>query len=488
MKPVRMTEGQRTLDGTVRVFLAEALILPAGLIVTVVLTRRLGADGYGLFTLAATLVAWLEWTITSVFARATYKCIGEVSDWRPVGTMVLRLHLVVSAACAVLLVALAGPIAALLGEPALAGYLRLFAVDIPILSLAHAHRNILIGTGGFRQRAWLSAARWTVRLMLIVALVALAGFSINGAILATIGASVIELDLARWFIRPALFGPSDFPVRRLWVAAVPLFLCALALRVIDKLDLFMLKTLGATAAQAGVYGVAQNLTIVPAIFSMSFAPLLLSTLTRLLRDGQEQHARAMARDAMRLVLLLLPLAGLSAGAASEIVQLIAGPDFAPAGPLLAVLIFEALTGTLLSVANAILTAAGNANWTFIIAWPLVPLALIGHLLMIPRFGALGAAVVTTGLTTCGMVAAVGAVWRQWRVTLPVASAARSVVLCAMAYTLAAWWPTGGSLLVVKLSAVSTLVMVGFMVSGEFNRREVALAWSLVPGLKPAATD
>jgi O-antigen/teichoic acid export membrane protein/ubiquinone/menaquinone biosynthesis C-methylase UbiE len=488
MKPVSSTEGQRTLDGTVRVFLAEALILPAGLITTVVLTRRLGADGYGLFVLAATLVTWLEWTIAAVFARATYKCIAEVSDWRPVATMVLRLHLGVSAACAVLLAALSGPLAALLGEPALAAYLRLFAVDIPIFSLAHAHRHILVGTGGFRQRAWLSAARWTVRLVLILALVALGEFSVKGAIVASIGTSVIELGLARRFIRPALFGPTDFPAQRLWAAAVPLFLCALALRVIDKLDLFMLKTLGATAAQAGIYGVAQNLTVVPGIFAMSFAPLLLSTLTRLLRDGHEQHARAMARDAMRLVLLLLPLAGLSAGAAGEIVRLIAGPDFAAAGPLLAVLIFEALTGTLLSVTNAILTAAGRANWTFIIAAPLVPLALIGHLLMIPRFGSLGAAAVTTTLTVCGAAAAGVAVWLQWRVTLPVASVARSTVLCVVAYVLAAWWPAGGLLLVVKLAAVSMLVLVGFLVLGEFSRREIALAGSLVPGFKPAAPD
>jgi O-antigen/teichoic acid export membrane protein/ubiquinone/menaquinone biosynthesis C-methylase UbiE len=470
------------------VFLAEALSLPAGLIIMVVLTRRLGADEYGLFTLAATLVAWLEWTIMAVFARATDKCIGEVSDWRPVGTMVLRLHLGISAGCAVLLMALAGPVAALLSEPALSGYLRLFAVDIPIFSLAHAHHNILVGMGGFRQRAWLAAARWTVRLLLIVALVGLAAFSIKGAIVASIGTSVIELGLARRFIRPALFGPTDFAARRLWVSAAPLFLCALALRVIDKLDLFMFKTLGATAAQAGLYGLAQNLTVVPGIFAISSTPLLLSTLTRLLRDGHEQYARAMARDAMRLVFLLLPLAGLSAGAAGEIVRLIAGPAFAAAGPLLAVLIFGALTGTLLSVANAILTASGKANWTLIITAPLVPLALIGHLLMIPRFGALGAAAVTTSSTLCGAAAAVGAIWRQWRVTPPVASVARSVVLCVVAYALAAWWPAGGLLLVVKLAAVSMLALVGFLALGEFSQREITLAWLLVPGLKSVASD
>ncbi|MFO1429193.1 MAG: methyltransferase domain-containing protein [Candidatus Competibacteraceae bacterium] len=488
MKPRPSAAGHRILDGTVRVFLAEALILPAGLIATVVLTRRLGADGYGLFTLAITLVTWIEWTITAIFARATYKCIAEVSDWRPVGTLVVRLHLGVSVACAVLLVALAGPIAALLDEPTLAGYLRLFAIDIPLFSLAHAHRNILIGTGGFRQRAWLSAVRWTVRLVLVLALVGLAGFSVNGAIVASIGTSVIELAIARRFIRPALFGPADFPVRRLWEAVVPLFLCAMALRVFDKLDLLMLKALGATAAQAGIYGMAQNLTVVFGIFAASLSPLLLSTLTRLLRDGREQHAHLMARDAMRLVLLLLPLAGLSAGAAGEIVRLIAGVQFAAAGPLLAVLIFGAVAGVLLGVTNGILTAGGKANWTFIIAGPLVPLGLVGHLLLIPPFGAMGAAVVTTGLTVCGAALAVGAVRRLWRVAPPAASLGRSVLLCTGTFALATLWPASGIMLVVKLVALSLLVLVGYLVLGEFSRREIALAWSLVTGTKPSVSD
>ena len=480
MNQVNSNEGHRTLDGTVRSFLAESLILPVGLITTVVLTRQLGADGYGLFTLAATLVAWIEWTITSMFSRATYKCVGEAADWRPVGTMVVRLHLCVSIACGVLLVALASPIAAILGEPALAGYLRLFAIDIPIFSLAHAHRNILIGTGGFRQRAWLSAARWTVRLVLIVSLVGLAGFSVNGAIIAGIGTSLIELALARRFIRPSLLGPAEFPARRLWEAVVPLFLCAMALRLFDKLDLFMLKTLGASAALAGVYGVAQNLTVVVGIFALSFMPLLLSTLTRLLRDGHEQHARLMARDSMRLVLLLLPLAGLSAGGAGEIVQLIAGPKFAAAGPLLALLIFDAVAGTLWSAANAILTAAGKAKWTFWIAGPAVLLALVGHLLMIPRFGALGAATVTLGVTVLGAVAAVFAVWRLWRVTPPVASVARSVAVAVGAFVLATLWPAAGVMLVVKLAVIALAVLAGYLALGEFSKREIELAWSLIP--------
>jgi len=484
------SEGKHTLEGTVRLFLAESLIVPAGLVTMVVLTRRLGAEGYGLFTLAAALVAWVEWTITAAFARATYKCVGEVADWRPVGTVVLRLHLWISLVAALLLATLAGPVSALLGEPALAGYLRLFALDIPIFSLAHAHRNILVGVGGFRQRAWLSVGRWTARVSLIVALVGLAGFSIRGAIFASIGASLVELALGRHFIKPALFGPTDFPSRRLWEAVAPLFLCAVALRLFDKLDLFLLKMLAPSESTAltGLYGAAQNLTALVGIFSMSFSPLLLSTLTRLLRDGHPEHARLMARDAMRLVLLLLPLAGLTAGAANEVVRLIAGEKFADAAPLLAVLMFAAVAGTLMSVTTGILTAANRARWTFALAGPMVPLAALAHAWMIPRYGAMGAACVTTTIALLGTVASMMAVWQLWRVGVPPASVARSVLLCTGAFALTALWPTPGAMVIVKLAVGSILVLLTYLVWGEFDRREIGLAWSLVLGRKPTTVN
>src|SRR4029078_12716262 len=83
------------LGGTARVFVAELLILPTGLLITALLTRRLGTGGYGLFTLALTLVTWSEWSVPGVFARATIKFAAEAADWRPVGTTVVRLHLLV---------------------------------------------------------------------------------------------------------------------------------------------------------------------------------------------------------------------------------------------------------------------------------------------------------------------------------------------------------------------------------------------------------
>jgi O-antigen/teichoic acid export membrane protein len=217
------------LGGTLGVFLAEALIVPTGLLTAVFLTRRLGPEGYGLFTLAATVVAWIEWSVASVFSRTAVKALGEADDWRPVGATLLRLLLGAGLGAAALLGLLAGPIATLLDEPTLAPYLYVFALGVPLFGLSYAHRLVLIGTGRFYGRALAGASRWTARLLLIVLLVEL-GLSVQGAVLGTIGATFVELAVSRFYARPSLSGRPAFPARQLLNAAVPLVLLALSVR------------------------------------------------------------------------------------------------------------------------------------------------------------------------------------------------------------------------------------------------------------------
>ncbi len=473
------------LEGTLRVFLAEALLLPTGLLTAAFLTRRLGPGGYGLFTLAATVVIWIESNISSVFARATVKFVGEAEDWRPIGDAVVRLHLIASGGAALLLWLFATPLATLLNEPVIATYLRLFALDIPLFSLAHAHRHILIGIGGFRQRALASAGRWIARLLLIVFLVEM-GLSVPGAILGSIGASLVELAIGRFYVRPSLSRRSAFPLQQLWGYAAPLFLAALSLVLYNRLDLLALKVLGGTAAQAGIYGAAQNLSLAPGIFALSFSPLLLSTLSRVLQAEDGRPAKELGRDAMRVAIGLFPLAGMTAGAAPEIVGLIFGPLFLPAAPLLAYLIFGAVAMVMISVTTAILTAAGKPGWTFALTGPLVPLAIAGHIALIPRSGALGAALVTTLFAGLGALAAVVAVYRIWQILPPEGTLWRSTILCGLAYALAALWPTPGLLLLLKLPAIGLSILLAYLLLGEFSPGEIALGramlrWQTVPG-------
>lgn len=443
----------RLFDGTMRVFLADVLIVPTGLLTVMFLTRRFGPDGYGLFAVAATLVAWIEWGSASLFSRLTVHLVAEADDWKPVAGDLLRWHLAIGSLAMFSLWWLAAPIAALMEAPVLADYLPLFALDIPLFLLAQAHRNILTGVGQFRSRAVASFGRWMSRLVLIVALVEW-GLSIQGAIIGCIGASVVELIVCRYYIRPPLFESGSWLTLPFPRSTLPLILSAASVSCFTKLDLLALKMMGGTSAQAGFYAAAQNLSILPGIFAQGYSALLLSTLNRLIGQGNTDQAKETAREAVRIAMALLPLAGLFAGAAPGIVELCFGPAFRPAATLLTILIFGAIAQVMIAVTIAILTAAGELRWTFWLTGPLVPLAVIGYLCLTPRLGFLGPAVVTSSVAFLGSLTCLIAVRHVWDIHLSAAALFRSLVLCGIAYALAGAGPDAGLGLLIKLGALA----------------------------------
>jgi O-antigen/teichoic acid export membrane protein len=473
--------GQETLAGTVRVFAAEALIFPTGIVTAAFLTRWLGADGYGVFSLAALLVTWFQWSVVALLSRPTILSIRGADEWKPLATRILHVHLAAGVMCAVILYLAAPLLARALSVPSLTFYLRLFALDLPVFVYAHGHRNIATGLGRFGHRARAVATRWTARMALILLLVGL-GWSITGAIVASIGASILELIVARRYDRAPLFTRSAASARPFLVAAAPLFLSAIALRILQDADLFALKALGASTAEAGIYAAARNLALATGVFSGAFAPLILSTLVRLVREGAVDHARDMSRDALRLVLALTPFVALAAGASDGIVRLIFGAAFAPAGPLLSRLIFAGLAFTVIAVGSAILIAGGRIDLPARIFAAMLPLTIAAHVWIIPRFGAIGAAWVTTGAMTMGATVTLVAIGRMWGVAPPLASVIRTAAISFAAGLAARAWPAAGLELVVELVLIGGAIPLAFLALGEFSRRELSIARQAVfPG-------
>lgn len=456
--------------GTLQVFLAEGLLLPTGILTAAYLTRQLGPEGYGVLMLATTIISWIGWSITSAFTRTTIKFVSEAEDWRPVAATVLRLHLILGAVAVAMLWLASHPLAIALGEPGMVNILRLFAFEIPIFCLTYAHRSVMVGLGQYEQRAISTGIRWCLRMLLIIALVA-AGLSLTGAILGSIGAALTELVICRHYLQVPLFTQSSFPMGRLWGYALPLFLLAISLRLYEKLDLFMLKLLGGTAAAAGYYSTAQNLALAPSLFTLAFVPLLLSTLTRTLYAGDLTSAKQLSRNALRLVMLFLPFAALLAGSAPDLIALIFSVTFIPAAPLFALLIFAAVAMAMIAVTTAILTAAGKPNWTIALAGPMVPLAMLSDLLLIPKLGALGAAIVTTCVATVAAVTCIAAIYHHWQILPPASSSGRSLFLSMVVFTLASLWVTPDWFVLVKLAIVSLLTVFLLWLLGEFSDHE-----------------
>jgi O-antigen/teichoic acid export membrane protein len=467
---------QRAGQGTAAVLLAESLALPTGFAVAAILTRSLGPESYGRYSIASTVIVTLEWILVALLTRPTIKFIAEAGDWRPVAATSFRVYLGMGLAIGSAVWLLATPVASVLQDPVLADYLRLFAIEIPIFAAASAYRSVLTGLAHFRQQAMASAGRWVGRLGLIALFTGL-GWRVDGAILGNIGGVLIAAGVGQAFVGRSILGRADFARRELFQLAVPTFLLTLSVQLFGRLGLLALKALGGSGEAAGFYGAAQNLLVLAGIFNVAVGPILISTVAAGRRAGDDARAKWAATLALRFGLWMFPFTAIVSGSSSEVVALLFGNQFAEAAPLVAVLINGAAALVLISVASGLLVALGRPWPAFLLTTPLLPLALVGHVLFVPRLGALGAALVTTSTALVAASICVLVVCLIWPLRPPLGAIFKSAAVSVAAYAAAAAWSAPGPWLVVKAAVLSIGVASAAAVLGELTRKDLDWMWT-----------
>ena len=85
-----------TAVGTLQDLLSSALGLPLGLIAAALLSRTLGAEGYGVFSVALSIVLLVEVSITFGFSRTAVKFVAEAADWQPVASVLINAQFLTS--------------------------------------------------------------------------------------------------------------------------------------------------------------------------------------------------------------------------------------------------------------------------------------------------------------------------------------------------------------------------------------------------------
>jgi O-antigen/teichoic acid export membrane protein len=462
---------RQLLGGGTFLLLADALQLPSVLVLGMYLSRRLGAEGLGLYLLASSLIGWLELAVSTLFARATVHLVAESRDWKPIASLALRWH---AGVCLIVLAALwlvVAPFPQILGAPGLASCVLLFSLEIPLFAVTRSHAHVMLGLGRYQARAWTSVARWSTRCLLGMLLVEL-GLGVKGAILGALGSTLVELVVARWYVRPPLLAPTPPGLRRkLFDYSWPLFLHGVSIQLFHRLGLLLLVPLGGTVAAAGVYGAADSLLRIRRTLGQSLTPLLLSTLSRMTRDDQAEAASRLSRNALRVVLLTVPAMAAIAGAAAPIMAWIFGPAFVDGGPVLGVLIAGAPPFVVISVATAIFTARSRPRAPVVLTAPMVPAALLGYWLAIPRWGGLGAAWVTALALVATGLACLLALRRLAGIAPPAATALRTAAVSIATFFAARALPVGGWWLPLELPLLVLAGAAALLALGELDAKE-----------------
>jgi O-antigen/teichoic acid export membrane protein len=253
--------------------------------------------------------------------------------------------------------------------------------------------------------------------------------------------------------------------------AAPLALSAICLRLLDRMDIFALRVFGGSLDSVAAYGVAQNMALGPSLFGTAFVPTLVAAFSYRAARGDADGARRLSGEALRAGFLVLALTLLVAGAAHGLIELLFGARYAAAAPLFSLLIVGAGATLLNGLAIAVLVGAGNLRLTVWLTAPLLLVAALGHALLVPRFGALGAAIVTTSAAVLGATASSVATRILVGTPIPYPTLYRSLGLGALTAWAVARLNVSGAA-VIPVLAVALLILAGALVlSGELRASE-----------------
>ena len=465
---------RRTAAGTVKLAASQAAMVVGGVAIHVYLARALEPKFYGDLAVVTSVINWWQVVSFSLLGAATIRFVAAAGNkWGEVAATAVRTQLLWSISLLVLYVASASTIARLLGDPSLTPLLWLFGVDLIFYGLYQAYRRVLMGRRKYGTAAITWGWYWVAKVLLVCGLVAL-GLSVKGAIIGSVGASVVGLILAWWW--NGVRTPEEwFSARTLIMFGLPLTGLAVLGRVFEYMDLWCVKALLASAQAPGYYWAAKNMYSAAMTVPAAVMVAMLPTLTQAIATKNQAACRELIEQAFRFVFVTMlgALALVSCGA-KEVITLVFSAPYAAAATPATILMVAGVMVSVRGVGSTTLVAAHKPGLCFAALAPVLPVNIGLNLLLVPRYELIGAAIATatTGLLSAAIMTVL--MWREFRMLFSVRSLLRVTLVAAAVYLLGRLIPAAGGLIVVKLLGLVGAYLLLLTLTGELTRRDLAL--------------
>ena len=377
-------------------------------LIALMLARLLGANSYGLYVLAvsaATLFASFSLLgLDDAMVRYVAIRSGRGDQLGVRGT--IKLGVVVATVGGVLIgivmFAAAQPIAeGIFHEPRLTHLLRLLAVIVPFLSLS----NVLAGTArGFGRMDYVALAenvvQSLVRLVLVAVIaVAMQGLNVTVAVIA-FGISDVAATIALIVLLQKYFPVSQLRDGEMREVAPECFRFAIPLWLSGMLRQFRRSfqtiLLGATAAAAsvGIFSIVSSITTVGHVCLLALFVAVKPTLARLHDIGDREGLTHLYTTATRWAYTITLPFFLVIVLFRESILLVFGESFAAGSTALLIYAFAEVVNAGTGICGPVLDMTGHTMMKLVNAITLTVLLVVGNVLLIPRYGVVGAAIAT----------------------------------------------------------------------------------------------
>jgi len=447
---------QSAKQGAILLTAAQAWHALSSYVIFVTAARMLGEERFGDFGLVAWTMTALETLVIAGVPRSVSYYVARVADAAGViAVRGLKVTLALAAALTVLLIAATPLIVMLWRDPAMAGALRISAVDF----VAFAGFAVLVqavnGLHLFRRQAAIWVVYSTAKVVAVVGLLYVGGtveWGILGYVVASAVGTVVAVVGSVGPLRRARDRAAAADARALMQFGLPVAVHAVTLMVFLNADLWAAKWATADRRIAGGYVAASTLARVFYFIFVAFGEALFPAVARQFMADRRDEALAQIRHGMAvLVCLMVPAVGVATGAAAPALGAVYGPSldgtqtgFREAAPFLVLLAPTAAALTLVAVLAAVIAAAGRATRMAQLLVGLVALDVVSVFVCASQWGATGAAAGALAISLVGLVTT--AIWTRHifgAALIPARAAIGAVVVAALLHVaLGAWSPEG----------------------------------------------
>ncbi len=377
--------------GTLYSISSKIIYLICGYAIYVLIGRILGPSQYGIIGVVFSSLNFSHIFLKNGVPQATVKYIGgDKTSAYPVMSTAMRIQLPWAIILFLLVFGGAEVISLrVLKDIELTPYIRLASVTIIPLAFYTIYESTLIGVRNFSKSALGMAFTSVMRLVLVSTFLVL-GMAVNGVFIGYICAAILGVIIVRSFCS---FDKSSsrFDSKKILSFALPLVITGGMVTLLLNIDSILVKRIMGNDTQVGFYFSAA--TIAHALYQMAgpFGVTLLPSIAHSYKRNDYELTRKYVRQVFRYILIIsMPVAAIVSATSSELVTLIYGDTFYPAGLPLSILIFGSLFFGLSTALNTSISAIDHP-WIATIFY-LFPAILIVPLSLswISKYGLVGA--------------------------------------------------------------------------------------------------
>jgi O-antigen/teichoic acid export membrane protein len=472
--------GVSTATGAAWQMLGFVCLTGCGYIVAVLLARSFGPAAFGAYGVVYSVLMASEQILRLGVPQALTKLIAgsrdaDTSKLEATGFM---LGLLINLAGFAVLWTIAPWLADWLPVENGTLLFRIAVLDIPFFGLYRVVVHILNGRRDFRTTGKVTCAYALIRTLGIIILVVTGSLSIEGALLVNVIASLVGLLLLLPRAGARAFQPTLIERSQIMSLALPILVTDIGIQCLLSVDLWLLSAFSTPleAEVRGDYVAALSLARVPNILTFVLTSVLVPSIARALSTGDRDGAVRLVLGTTRLLTaLLLPCGALIVANAGELMALFFSESYRPGAHYLALLILaQGLGFTFLGALQAILIGTGDAAVAARRIYVGLAIAVALNLIMIPLYGATGAAIAAILSFAITVLLVAQLVRRRMGVLLETRRALLALLASGLIAVVGWLMPMTGPMVLLELAVLGVAYLGLIWVLGLFDASDLAM--------------